>query len=58
MKRYLSFNLVADDGQVNEDYYDYRTAYSAYCKEIRYGHSATLYGRTIEGDIRVIFSKN
>ena len=57
MKRYSSFNLVADDGQVNEAYYDYRTAYSAYCKEIRYEHSATLYGRTIEGDIRVIFSK-
>lgn len=57
MKRYLSFNLVADDGQVNEVYYDYRDAYSAYCKEIRYGHSATLYGNTVEGDIRVIFSK-
>ena len=57
MKRYLSFSLVADDGQVNEVYYDYREAYSAYCKEIRYGHSATLYGNTVEGDIRVIFSK-
>jgi hypothetical protein len=57
MKRYLSFNIVADGGQVNEDYHDYRAAYSAYCKEIRYGHPATLYGRTIEGDIRIIFSK-
>jgi hypothetical protein len=57
MKRYMTFSLVADDGQVNETYYDYREAYSAYCKEIRYGHPATLYGTTFEGDIRVIFSK-
>lgn len=57
MKRYISYYLVADSGQVFEDYHDYKAAYSAYCKEIRYGHPATLYGRTIEGDIRVICSK-
>ena len=57
MKKYMIFSLVADEGQVNESYNDYREAYSAYCKEIRYGHPATLYGTTFEGDIRVIFSK-
>ena len=56
-RKYESYQLVADEGQVNESFYDYRLAYGAYCKERRYKHPATLYGRTTEGEISVIFSK-
>lgn len=57
MKKYISYLLIADDGQVNEDYYDYREAVSEYFKALRYGQPATLYGRTIEGEMRVIYAK-
>ena len=53
-RKYESYLLVADYGQVNEDYENYREAYSAYCKEVRYKHPATLYGRTYEGNITCI----
>jgi len=57
MRRYISYLLVADDGQVNEDFSNYRVAVSNYFKALRYGQSATLYGRTIEGEMRVIYAK-
>lgn len=57
MRRYISYLLIADDGQVNEDYTDYRVAVSNYFKALRYNQSATLYGRTIEGEMRVIYAK-
>lgn len=55
-RKYESYNVVADYGQVNEDFYDYRLAYEEYCKQRRYQHPATLIGRTFEGEIRVIRS--
>jgi hypothetical protein len=55
-RMYESYNVVADFGQVNEDFCDYRLAYEAYCKQRRYQHPATLFGRTFEGEIRVIRS--
>lgn len=57
MRRYTSYLLVANDGQVNEDYYDYRVAVSNYFKALQNGQSATLYGRSIEGEMRVIYAK-
>ena len=56
-KKYISYNLVACFGEVNKDYENYKDAYSAYCKEVRNSHPATLYGRTLENEIYVIFSK-
>jgi hypothetical protein len=57
MRKYMSYSLVADYGQVNEEFADYKNAYSSYCTQARYGHAATLYGRTIDGEMRVIFSR-
>lgn len=57
MRKYMSYNLVADYGQVNEEFADYKNAYSAYCIQARYGRAETLYGRTIDGEMRVIFSR-
>ena len=42
-KKYISYNLVACFGEVNKDYDNYKDAYSAYCKEVRNSHPATLY---------------
>lgn len=56
-RKYVSYNLIADYGQVNEDFYNYRDAYSAYCTQARYGHAATLYGRDEMGNIHVIWSR-
>ena len=55
-RKYESYNLVADYGQVNEDYENYKEAYHEYCKQIQFGNPATLYGLTFEGGISVIFS--
>ena len=55
-RKYESYNLVADYGEVNEDYEKWSDAYSAYCTQRRYNNPATLYGRTFEGGISVIFS--
>ena len=57
MRKYMSYSLVADYGQVNEDFSDYKNAYSSYCTQARYGHAATLYGRSVDGEMRVIFSR-
>lgn len=56
-RKYESYNLTADYGQVNEDFENYRDAYSAYCTQARYGHAATLYGRDEMGNIHVIKSR-
>ena len=56
-RKYVRYTLVADFGQVNEEYEKYREAYSDYCKQVRYGSPATLYGISEEGGISVIKSK-
>jgi hypothetical protein len=55
-RKYESYNVVADFGQVDEVFYDYRLAYEEYCKQRRYQHPATLYGITFEGKPIVIRS--
>jgi hypothetical protein len=57
MRKYESYNLVADFGMVNNDHESYMEAHRAYCKEGRNGNAATLYGRTFDGDICVIKSR-
>ena len=56
MKKYESYNLIADFGEVNEDFESYKMAFAAYQREVGLGYPCTLYGRTYEGDICVIFS--
>ena len=53
MKKYVRFQLVADFGQVNEDFESYR---EAFCKYHRTDAPKTLCGFTEEGEISVIFS--
>lgn len=54
MKRYIRYQLVADFGNIRNDYYNYKDSFVAYqkCAEPK-----TLYGITIKGGINVIFSK-
>lgn len=54
MKKYKRYQLVADQGEVCEDYESYREAFKEYqtCKEPK-----TLYGITLEGKFSVILSK-
>lgn len=56
-KKYESYNLVADFGQMNEDFWNYKDAYATYCTQARYGHAATLYGRDHMGGVHVIWSR-
>ena len=55
-RKYESYMLVAE--QVSEDFENYQDAYSAYCQQARYGNAATLYGRTSQGDVCVIMSRD
>ena len=57
VRKYVSYNLVAYYGEVNEDFENYKEAYSAYCTQARYHHPATLYGRDEMGHIHVIWSR-
>jgi len=57
-KKYVRFNLVADMGQVNEDFENYREAYRNYCRQARLNHPATLYGISEEGEVSVIKSRS
>lgn len=57
MKKYVRYHLVADSGNVSEHFESYREAYSSYCKEVHYGHPATLYGYDSQDNVSVIFSK-
>jgi len=56
-RKYVRYQLVADCGQVNNDYENYKSAYHDYCKEVRHGHAATLYGFDEQDNISVIFSR-
>lgn len=56
-RKYESYTLHADFGQVNEDFENYKDAYAAYCTQARYHHAATLYGRDEMGKIHVIWSR-
>jgi len=53
MKKYVRFQLVADLGEVSEDFESYREAFRKYH---RTDAPKTLYGFTEEGEISVIFS--
>lgn len=55
-RKYTIYQLNAEYGEVNEEFYSYKEAYSAYCKERRYKHPATLYGIDEEGHVSVIKS--
>ena len=55
-RKYVRYSLVADFGQVNEQYENYREAYRSYCQERRHNNPATLYGFNEQGDVSVIFS--
>lgn len=54
MAKYERFSLVAEYGEINECFYSYREAFSAYqrCDEPK-----TLYGFDEQGEPSVIFSK-
>lgn len=52
-KKYVSYQLVADFGEVNELYYDYCEAFRAYQRK---DEPKTLYGLTEQNDVSVIFS--
>lgn len=47
-RKYESYNVVADFGQVDEVFYDYRSAYEEYCKQRMHQRPATLYGITFD----------
>lgn len=55
-RKYAIYILNAEYGLIDEEYSNYREAYSAYCKEVRYGHPATLYGIDEQGYSYVIKS--
>ena len=57
-KKYVRFNLVADMGQVNEDFENYMEAYRNYCRQARFKHPATLYGISEDSEISVIKSRS
>lgn len=54
VKKYISYRLVADFGEVNEEYYNYREAFANYQRKET---PKTLYGTDEQGEISVIFSK-
>lgn len=55
-RKYERYKLVADMGQVNEEYGSYVLGFADYCKQRKHGNPATLYGITFEGEMSVIFS--
>ena len=54
MAKYKIYQLVADFGEVNEEYNNYKEAFSKYQRQET---PKTLYGINEQGDISVIFSK-
>lgn len=54
MSKYKVFRLVADYGEVNEEFYNYREAFRKYQRTCT---PKTLYGTNEQGEISVIFSK-
>lgn len=54
MKKYNRYQIVADFGEVCNDYEKYSDAFKDYQKR---EEPKTLYGITLEGEYRVIFSK-
>lgn len=55
-QRKYSYYVLVTDYWVDEIFEKYADAFSEYQKQVRYGHSATLFGVTEEGEISVIFS--
>lgn len=55
-RKYNRYHLVADGGQVSNDYENYKEAYHDYCKELRQGHPATLYGYDEQDKVTVVWS--
>ena len=53
-RKYNVYQLHADYGEVNEEYYNYREAFRRYQS---INSPKTLYGITEQGDIEVIMSK-
>ena len=56
-RKYSSYTLHADYGQVMEQFENYKEAYSAFCKQVRYHNPATLYGLDYDGNVHVIHSR-
>lgn len=54
MKKYNIYQLKANFGEVDEEYYNYRDAFRKYQ---RINVPKTLYGITNQGEVNVIFSK-
>lgn len=55
-RKYVRYTLVADCGQVQENYENYSEVSRAYWLQYRSGNPATLYGFDSQGDASVIRS--
>lgn len=55
-RKYVRYTLVADCGQVQENYENYPEASRAYWLQYRRGNPATLYGFDSQGGASVIRS--
>jgi len=54
MKKYVIYGLIAEYGEVNEEFYNYREAFKKYQKS---DIPKTLYGINEQGDVSVIYSR-
>lgn len=55
-RKYVRYQLVADFGEVVQDYESYKEAFADYQSEVGNKYPATLYGITLEGEFSVIAS--
>ena len=54
--KYVRYQLMANFGQIAQEYEKYREAFCDYQKCIKRGYPTTLLGFTLEGEVAVIFS--